>query len=36
LIYGGQKTQQRENFRIYPVTAMDEMLDALNRTGFVY
>jgi uncharacterized protein len=36
LIYGGKEIQQRGNFRIYPVTAMEEMFEALNREGFVY
>jgi len=36
LIYGGQEIQQRGNFRIYPVTAMEEMFEALNSAGFAY
>lgn len=36
LIYGGKEIQQRGNFRIYPVTAMEEMFEALNREGFIY
>jgi len=36
LIYGGKEIQQRDNIRIYPVTAMDEMFDSLNVSGFGY
>jgi len=36
VIYGGQEIQQRGIFRIYPVTAMDDMFDTLNREGFLY
>ncbi|MRR17879.1 MAG: ATP-binding protein [Deltaproteobacteria bacterium] len=36
LIYGGREIQKRGNFHIYPVTAMDEMLDKLNVSGFGY
>jgi len=36
LIYGGKEIQQRGNFRIYPITAMEEMFDSLNNKGFNY
>ena len=36
LIYGGQEIQQRHNFRIYPVTAIEEMFGALSSAGFTY
>lgn len=35
LIYGGTEIQQRDNVRIYPVTAIEEMFDKLNSEGFV-
>ena len=36
LIYGGDEFQQRGKTRIYPVSAMEKMFDALNREDFVY
>ena len=36
LIYGGAEFQQRGKTRIYPVSAMEKMFDALNREDFVY
>jgi predicted AAA+ superfamily ATPase len=36
LIYGGQEIQQRHNFHIYPVAAIEEMFGALNSAGFPY
>jgi predicted AAA+ superfamily ATPase len=36
LVYGGREIQQRVPFRIYPVTAVEELLESLNLAGFAY
>ncbi len=36
LIYGGKKIEQRDSCRIYPITAMEEMFEKLNKEGFNY